>query len=279
MIAFLQRLCGYALTGETCEQVLAFVYGPGGNGKSVFINTIAGIMNSYAKIAAMETFTASRYERHPVELAMLQGARLVVASETEEGRIWAASRIKQLTGCDPITARFMRQNFFTFTPQFKLILVGNHAPQLGRVDDAIRRRFLIVPFMQRPKAPDQNLEEKLRSEWPDILRWMIDGCLRWQAKGLQPPAAVTAATQEYFEQEDIIGQWLDEYCKVETGSFVSVRKAFEAWREFAESRGQDPGNERDFSAEMKRRGFEKKNRTIQGKPTKAWVGVALRGRQ
>ena len=278
-IAFLQRLCGYALTGDTREQVLAFVYGPGGNGKSVFVNTIAGIMKDYAKVAPTETFTTSRFDRHPTELAMLRGARLVAASETEEGRVWAASRIKQLTGSDPITARYLRQDFFTFTPQFKLAIIGNHAPQLGRVDDAIRRRFLVIPFTQKPKAPDQELEEKLRTEWPAILCWMIEGCLKWQGNGLQPPPAVLAATQDYLDQEDVVGQWFDECCDIEQDAFVSVVAAFCTWKEFAKARGHEPGNERGFSSELKRRGFQKKNRTIHGKPTKAWIGFTIGGRQ
>jgi putative DNA primase/helicase len=104
-----------------------FVYGPGGNGKSVFLNTVTSILKDYAVTSAMETFTVSNGDKHPTDLAMLCGARLVTASETEEGRAWAESRIKQMTGGDPITARFMRRDFFTYTPQFKLIVIGNHS--------------------------------------------------------------------------------------------------------------------------------------------------------
>jgi len=117
----------------------------------------------------MDTFTASRNDRHSTELAMLNGARLVTASETEEGRAWAESRIKQMTGGDPITSRFMRQNNFTFTPQFKLMIVGNHKPELHNVDDAARRRFNIVPFMLKPLKPDHDLERKLMAEAGAIL--------------------------------------------------------------------------------------------------------------
>ena len=110
----------------------------------------------------METFTASISDRHPTELAMLRGARLVTATETEEGRAWAEARIKQMTGGDPVSARFMRQDFFTYVPQFKLLIAGNHRPALRNVDEAARRRFNIVPFLHRPERPDRQLEDKLR---------------------------------------------------------------------------------------------------------------------
>src|SRR6266850_943776 len=138
----------------------------------------------------METFTASLNDRHPTDLAMLRGARLVTASETEEGRAWAEARIKQLTGGDRIAARFMRQDFFQYSPEFKLLVIGNHKPTLHNVDDAARRRFNIVPFIFKPAKPDHKLEQKLLAEAPAILQWMIDGCLDWQNNGLIRPAVV-----------------------------------------------------------------------------------------
>src|SRR5262249_8753643 len=139
--------------------------------------------------------------------------RLVTASETEEGGIWAEARIKQLTGGDLITARLMRQDNFTFAPQFKLTIVGNFKPTLRNVDAATRRRFNIVPFLCVPSAPDPELEDKLIDEAPGILRWMIDGSLDWQkAKGLVRPDCITSATEEYFSDQDLLGQWLEECC-------------------------------------------------------------------
>ncbi len=160
LIRFLQQWCGYSLTGLTREHALVFVYGPGGNGK---------ILRHYAATAAMDTFTASHADKHPTDLAMLRGARLVTASETEEGRAWAESRIKQMTGGDRISARFMRQDFFEFVPQFKLTIIGNHKPVLHNVDEAARRRFNIVPFVLQPAEPDRQLEQRLTAEAPAIL--------------------------------------------------------------------------------------------------------------
>ena len=144
--AFIARMLGYALTGSTKEHALFFLYGTGANGKSVLLNTVSNILADYAQTAPIETFTASQFERHPTELAGLRGARLVIAIETEEGRAWAEAKIKQLTGGDPISARFMRQDFFEYNPAFKLMIAGNHKPSLRSVDEAIRRRFHLVPF-------------------------------------------------------------------------------------------------------------------------------------
>jgi putative DNA primase/helicase len=180
---FYRSAKNYSLTGTTREHALLFIYGPGGNDKSVLLNTVSGILGDYCRTAPMDTFTASPGDRHPTDLAMLRGARLVTATETEEGRAWAESRIKQMTGGDPISARFMRQDFFTFTPQFKLTITGNHKPVLRNVDEANRRRFKTGPFLHTPPQPDRELEIKLRAEWPGILEWMVEGCLDWQKNG------------------------------------------------------------------------------------------------
>jgi putative DNA primase/helicase len=258
LIRFLRQWCGYALTGDTREHALVFVYGPGGNGKSVFLNTVTAIMGDYATTAAMDTFTASQSDKHPTDLAMLRGARLVTASETEEGRAWAEARIKQMTGGDPISARFMRQDFFTFVPQFKLTIIGNHKPVLQNVDDAARRRFNIVPFTRKPEKPDRALEATLKAEWPGILRWMIEGCLDWQQHGLLRPASVVAATETYFSDQDLFGQWIEDECDAEPGNeFKSdtVTRLFESWSEFANRAAERPGNKKTFAEAMQRRGF------------------------
>jgi putative DNA primase/helicase len=215
LVRFIRQWLGYSLTGDTREQALVFGYGPGQNGKSVLLNTAAGIMGDYACAAAMETFCASSSDRHPTDLAMLRGARMVSASETEEGRAWAETRIKTMTGGDMISARFMHRDFFQYRPQFKLIIVGNHKPVLKNIDDAAKRRFNVVPFVHKPPAPDRQLEEKLKSEWPAILRWMIEGCLDWQRNGLVRPDVVADATADYFQSQDFFARWLSERAKLD----------------------------------------------------------------
>jgi len=259
LVRFMQQWAGYCLTGDTREHSLVFVYGAGGNGKTVFLNTISRIAGTYAVTAPMDTFVQSKGERHPTDLAMLRAARMVTASETEEGRPWAETRIKQLTGGDAVTARFMRQDFFTYVPQFKLTIVGNHKPLLRNVDDAARRRFNLVPFTRKPLHPDRELEAKLQLEWPEILRWMIDGCRDWLVNGLIRPESVRAATAAYFDNQDLLGQWLEEECDGEPGNDfkqATTAELFESWSAYAHRAGEDPGSKKSFSEQMQKRGFE-----------------------
>lgn len=275
LIRFLQQWCGYSLTGKTSEHALVFVYGPGGNGKSVFLNIVMAILKDYATTSAMDTFTASSSDKHPTDLAMLRGARMVTASETEEGRAWAESRIKQMTGGDRISARFMRQDFFEFVPQFKLTIVGNHKPVLRNVDEAARRRFLIVPFERKPESPDRELERKLIMEAGGILQWMVDGCLDWQANGLTKPASVLAATEEYFSDQDLFSHWLAEECVCEPGNVERSETSstlFKSWRDYAAIGGASPGTQQSFKDQMLRHGLKFK----RGRLAREFFGVSIR---
>ncbi|WOH82145.1 phage/plasmid primase, P4 family [Bradyrhizobium sp. BEA-2-5] len=251
LIKFLQVVCGYAMTGDTSEHLLVFIYGPGGNGKSVFLNTIGGILGDYHTTAAMETFTESFHDRHPTDLAMLRGRRLVTCAETSEGRAWAETRIKQLTGGDPITARYMRQDFFTYQPTFQLLVVGNHKPKLHNVTEAMRRRLAIIPFVHAPASPDHELELKLRIEWPGIMRWMIEGCLIWQKEGIKRPEIVVETTKEYFNEQDLPGQWIEDKLEMAPGSKLSTVKAYDSFVEFAVRSGErSPGDIKWFHEQM-----------------------------
>jgi len=273
--AFLGRIAGYVLTGSTREHALFFLYGTGANGKGTFLNTLTGILGDYARIAGMDTFTETSSDRHPTELAMLRGARLVTAQETDEGRRWAESRIKALTGGDPITDRFMRQDFFTYTPQFKLLIAGNHKPGLRNIDEAIRRRFHLLPFTVRipPERRDPQLAETLRHEWPAILTWAIHGCLEWQQQGLQPPAAVIDATAEYFEDEDSFGGWLEECCARDALAHETTRELYAAWNAWAQRAGLTAGSEPKFRSALKARGFVAKR--LPGPNLSGFVGLRL----
>lgn len=257
---FLQRFVGYCCTGVTREHPFVFVHGTGANGKGTFLNTIAKIFGDYAAVADMNTFLANRFDRHPADLAKLHGARLVIAQETQEGRHWDEPKVKALTGGDKITARFMRQDFFEFEPTFKIFIVSNHKPRLHSVDEAMRRRLLLVPFTVEIPADerDKDFPQKLEPEWPAILRWCLDGCLDWQRKGLAPPAIVQAATENYFKDQDSLQQWLDD-CTCDGGDFAFTRTAdlFASWKTWCEERNLKPGSEQRLSEALTGRGVVK----------------------
>lgn len=250
---YLQRLAGYCLTGSTREQQLTFIWGPGGNGKSVFLNVLTGILGDYSRVASMDTFTASPNERHTTDIAMLQGARLVTASETQSGKRWDEARVKSMTGGEPVTARFMRQDNFTFHPQFKLVFVGNHKPAIRDIDAAMRRRIHLVPFTIEPAKVDNELAAKLREEWPAILAWAVEGCLLWQQHGLQAPTTVLEATKEYFKDEDAVGRWLEECCELGGDSTELSASLFASWREWANVNGEFVGSQKRLSGELVKR--------------------------
>jgi putative DNA primase/helicase len=269
--SFLQRIAGYALTGSIQEHALFFFYGTGGNGKGVFLNTLTAILADYATVAPMETFIVTHGERHPTDLAGLRGARLVTAQETERGRRWAESKIKALTGGDPISARLMRQDFFTFLPAFKLVIAGNYKPSLSAVDSAIRRRFNLVPFTVTIAKPDKELPDKLRAEWPGILQWMIDGCRQWFETGLNPPGAVRAATEGYLGEEDTLAQWVEECCVTGRDRWGAGSRLWESWKAWAEANNERPGSRKAFAQAMQTHGYEPDKSGVRG-----YAGIQLK---
>jgi putative DNA primase/helicase len=264
LVSYLQRLVGYCLTGSVREEMLAFVYGPGGAGKSKFIDTIHALLGDYAHVAQMETFTEQRIDRHSTEIAAMVGKRLVIADETEEGKRWNEQRIKYLTGGSPIRARFMRQDEFEFKPQFKLLFSGNYKPNLRSVDEAIKRRVHIIPFTQSipDEKKDRHLTEALKRELGGILRWAIDGCMQWQKHGLRAPSAVLAATSEYLETEDGFGQWMEECCRKVSSDDERTSKLFESWKMWSEKAGEPCGSRKRFSQTLQSRGFGVKSTMV-----------------
>jgi putative DNA primase/helicase len=259
--SFLQRFIGYCMTGTTTEHKFVFAYGTGANGKSTFINTIAAIFGDYATVADVGTFIAAAQERHPTDVAKLHGYRLAVAQETEKGRRWDETKIKTMTGGDKMTARFMRCDFFDFVPKFKLWIVGNHKPRLGNVDEAMRRRMLLVPFLVQipPEERDPDLADKLKAEWSAILRWALDCCLEWQRIGLAPPKIVTDATDEYFADQDLTKQWLED-CTEGGGpfAFTPTNELFSSWKTWCDERNLKPGGSNALSDALVDRGYAKK---------------------
>lgn len=276
--AYLARVAGYCLTGDVSEHALFFLYGDGSNGKGTFLNVLTTILgvDEYARNAGAETFTAGRSEQHLTEIARLRGARLVVTTEVEEGKAWAEARVKMLTGGDPITARFMGQDHFTYMPQFKLVFAGNHKPRIRAVNEANRRRINLIPFMASftGDQKDKDLFGKLMAEAGAILAWAVNGCREYLRVGLAAPLIVTRATEEYMASEDTRHAWMSECCVDRRGDqrfsegIGGVRPAdlFVSWRNWAEKAQEYVGNQRAFVDWLKQQGYEfgpdKLDRTI-----------------
>lgn len=206
---YLQKFFGYCLSGKMNEEIMTFIYGPGGNGKGVMLSILGRIMGDYYLSTPSSTFMASRHQEHATELARLQHRRLVSASETNEGDKWNISRIKEITGNEnPISARFMRQDFFEFWPTCKLVIIGNSKPAFDDVDPAIARRLRLINFMQTPAAVNRNLKEEFNGEFASILRWIIDGYQLYRKEGLEPPDVVLRASQAYLGEQDIASEFI-----------------------------------------------------------------------
>jgi putative DNA primase/helicase len=274
LVAYLARLCGYCLTGSTEEHVFAFFHGSGANGKSVFLQAVSQVLGSYAATAPLGTFMASRSDAHPTDLAGLVGKRLVTVTETEAGRAWAETRIKTITGGDPLRARFMGRDFFEFLPTFKLAVAGNHRPRLTGVGEAMRRRMHLIPFTVTiaPERRNKRLLEDLLEERDGILAWMIAGHADWRAKNLAPPAAVLQSAEEYFDDEDVVGQWIDACCVQGPTYRATSGDLYRSWKQWADAAGSEPGSQKSLGDSLRERGF------ISGKAGRecGWIGLAVR---
>jgi putative DNA primase/helicase len=267
LAAYLQRVIGYSLTGLTREHALFFAYGTGANGKSVLLNTVSKILGAYAKSAPIEAFLATKGDRIPNDIAGLRGARFVTSIETDDGKRLAEARIKQLTGGDVITARFMRAEWFEFSPTFKLILAGNHRPSITNLGEAMRRRLQIIPFaVTIPAAErDPRLAERLEAEWPGILSWAIEGCASWQKHGLAPPAAVREATDAYLAAEDTVRQWSADCLEPDAAGWIKSSDLFKSWSQWAARAGEAVGSQRSLTQKLLERGWRKADmRTAKG---------------
>lgn len=256
-ISFLKRASGYALTGSTAEHKLLFFHGSGRNGKSVFLNTLLDIWGDYGRRVPAATFLNSQTERHPTDIAGLQGVRLAVASELPRGKTWDEAVIKDLTGGDRMTARFMRQDFFEFEPQLTLMIAGNTQPSFRGVDEAIRSRVVLVPFSVTVPAEqrDTTLPEQLRNEAPAILRWCIDGAVEWMERGLDVPATITAASKRYFDEEDTVGQFLADETTADPQSLVATDVLSYRFSNWSDRQGLGSWSKRTLVKEIRSRGF------------------------
>jgi putative DNA primase/helicase len=235
---FLQRWMGYSITGVMTEKKLAFVWGSNSNtGKSTFVNAVNYAVGDYGKGVDVDNFTGKRGNTD--SLAQLPGIRFASATEASAGQLWDDKIIKAITGGDRIEARRLYRSFFTFQPQFKMMIAGNHRPSLARVDGAMLKRIFIIPMNYKVAQEDIDfrLGMKLQDEADQILRWMIEGALAWQRDGLNPPDAVLAATDDYTEEEDTLTEWLEEQCEIGGEHYSTTSDLFTNWRQWNRTRG------------------------------------------
>jgi putative DNA primase/helicase len=274
LIAFVQRFTGYALTGDTSEQVLFLLHGPGANGKSTWVEAVRGVLGDYAQQADFATFLSLRDDGRPRnDIARLAGARFVAAIEVEGGKRLNESLVKQLTGSDTITARYLYREFFEFVPQFKIFLAANHKPTIREMNTAMWRRVRLVPFTVTipPEERDRTLPAKLRAEQPGILAWAVRGCLNWQQCGLGEPEAVRKATSAYKEEMDVLGAFVRECCVVDENAQVGAEALYKEFREWCDRNGEHHGTRSRLRQRLLEGGFEQ----VRQKSGMRWIGIGL----
>lgn len=274
LVQFLQRATGYSLTGDASEQCLFIAYGSGGNGKGVFLNTVKAIMGTYGTGAQVSTFVDRKAGGIPNDLAALAGARFVLCSEPEENAELDEGLIKMVTGQDTVTARFLNREFFDFIPQFKLWMMTNHKPRINGTDNGIWRRMRLIPFeVSIPKEQqDMTLPDRLRAEYPAILRWMLEGMKAWKSARLSPPPEVIAASAHYRREMDVLADFLEDRCGVDLLATAGNTEMYASYQEWARDNGMRPRSQSMFSRSLVARGFKQSSDRSAGRQ---WVGIRL----
>ncbi|CUB57419.1 hypothetical protein BN2127_JRS10_04113 [Bacillus subtilis] len=261
LIDFIQKSIGYSLTSDISEQVMFFLYGSGRNGKSTFINTIKNLLGDYAKQTNSETFIKKKNDNGANnDIARLAGSRFVSAVESEEGQQLSEGLVKQITGGEPITARFLRQEYFEFQPEFKVFFTTNHKPIIKGIDEGIWRRVRMIPFtVTIPKEKiDRKLPEKLSLEISGILNWAIEGCLKWQREGLGEPKSIRAATDKYKEEMDIIEPFILDMCFLNPLAKIEAKELYTAYSRWCDDEGEIALKNRTFYRLLENKSIHKK---------------------
>lgn len=278
---YVQRFLGMAIIGKVLEQVLSFWNGAGANGKSTALNVIQHVLGmgdtGYTTTVPANMFLAGADRRHPAELAALQGVRLAVTSETEEGQNFAEARVKLLTGSDTISARFMGGNFFTFTPSHTIIMVSNHEPEVASGGNAFWRRVKKVPFnnVVPPEKRNPHLEEKLMEEAPGILAWLIDGARLYLNDGLNEPDVVKVATKTYESEQDTVKMFVNDMCILgdpeQQGFETPVARIYSTYEKWCRQNAYEPVSQTSFTKRVRTHGVE----SSRSKSTRFYAGMRL----
>lgn len=277
MVRLTQQWFGYCLTGDVREEKITFFQGTGGSGKDTLLGAVTNVMGDYSINVPVGVLTERRYEQHPTEIARLHGARLAWSSETEQDKYWNLQRVKEWTGGGKLSGRFMREDFFEFVPTHKLTVIGNEKLRIRNVDKAVRRRFVVVPFNNPPKKPDETLKAQLRNEYPGILSWLILGCVDWYHNGFILPKSVSEYTSDYLAQQDIFTRWLDECCERRGDYSEGSKRLWESFKQFALEKGENPGTENyTFRAQLSEHDFSESEHLGPKRTMRGWMGLKLR---
>ncbi|MGI8924873.1 MAG: DNA primase family protein [Fimbriimonadales bacterium] len=271
---FLQKSIGYSLTGCRGEQIMYLLYGKGSNGKNCFIDAICAAFGDYARESSMDTWLVTREADKRTQIVGLVGARMVLASEADEGRRLSESLIKSITGDTVMVARHLHCDDFVFTPKLKLWFTTNHLPRIKGQDHAIWRRIVEIPF-NRTYPIDPEFKERIMGMGPQILRWAVDGCLLWQKEGLRPfPAAVTRAVEQYKEAEDILTDWMDDCLVIDKSATSTVGELHSSYRDWAAASGENGMSETRLGRLLDERGYTKSR---DEKARRCRIGLRLKG--
>ena len=274
LIHFIQNAAGWAITGDTSEQTMFILFGTGANGKSTFLNTIMNLLGDYSVATPTETFMKKTGDQISNDIARLRGTRFVMTSEAEHGRRISEPLIKQITGSDRMTARFLYGEFFNFVPTFKIFMATNHKPVIKGTDHGIWRRIKLIPFTTRieEEKQDKYLEKKLMQEASGILNWLIEGARRWCKEGLKTPNIIIRATDEYRAEMDVIGNFIKERCIQGNGISIRARELFKCYQDWCGDHNEHAVSERFLGLRLKEMGLEQR-RSNDGR---YWQGIQLK---
>lgn len=279
LVAYLQRIVGYAAVGAIGEHILVFNYGDGNNGKGTTFNTIQRVLGDYAQPAPRTLLFTTNHSQHPTEIASLYGARFVMCPEVQQGVAFDEAKVKDLTGGDILSARRMGEDFWKFPPTHTLILAGNYKPTVVGDDKGIWRRIRVIPWgaSVAPEDVDTSLPSKLEAEWQGILAWIVRGALEWQRTGLGDPLAVTEATAVYREESDPLGEFFALRCAFETEPKIARKMLRGVYEAFCEENGCKPIDAKTFAKRLKDRGVvDGGTIALFDKRLDAWKGVRLK---
>lgn len=253
---YIQRCVGYSLTGSTSEQCAYFLYGIGNNGKSTFLDTMADLLGGYSANTQPETIMMKKWGSDSAnsDIARLKGARFVTSEEPTEGVRLNEGLLKQLTGGSKVTCRFLYGDEFEYTPEFKIWIATNHKPVVRGTDAGIWRRIKLIPFeVNIPKEKvDKNLKRKLKKEFPQILKWAVDGCIKWRTLGISEPQCVLDATKEYKQEMDLLANFVEQCIEIdyECEEKVPAKDLFRVYIQWAKENNEYEMSSKKFFSEI-----------------------------